>query len=353
MHHAVLRLVFQLVLHAGHGHRIGLRHLSLHIFQALPGRIDKRRERIILHQTLIRLHRLRLEARAHLVVGAAQHPQRLIGRRIDRVLIHNALQTVRRRRVRTLGEVETRRAHLAFGFHFLNVTEQLLHTRRELGIRPLDQQLAALVFGAEGMLVVAIRLLHLAQMDRADLLLRFGGFLHGRVEQDEILVLRLGLRQAVGTAFAHPTVGDRQFGLRQEFAGVVGVDERVQRQPGHFVAATFDVGHGLVEENFIGLLRVFADRVFILLLPETTGERGHRHHRRQRQHTNFALHDHVNNSSLTQFVAGPFARSHAEPPRQRQGRARQKHYSRPPTTRRRPVRHRPRWTHRSRHQSQS
>ena len=66
-------------------------------------------------------------------------------------------------------------------------------------------------------------------MDLADLFLRLGGFFHGRIEQDEVLVLGFGLRQTRRAALAIPAIGDRQLRLGQIFALVVGVDERVQR----------------------------------------------------------------------------------------------------------------------------
>ncbi len=55
-------------------------------------------------------------------------------------------------------------------------------------------------------------------MDIADFVLRFGGFFHVGVEQDEVLVLGFGLRQTVRAAFAEPAVGDRQLRLGKKFA---------------------------------------------------------------------------------------------------------------------------------------
>ena len=71
-------------------------------------------------------------------------------------------------------------------------------------------------------------------MDVANRGLRLGRLFHVGVEQDEVLVFGLRLRQAVRAAFAEPAVGDGQFGLGQIFAGVVGIDQRIQRQPGDF-----------------------------------------------------------------------------------------------------------------------
>ena len=67
-----------------------------------------------------------------------------------------------------------------------------------------DQNLAAFLLGAQRFIGIAIGLVHLLVMDLADLVLRFGGFLHGRIEQDEILVLGFRLSQAARAAFAIP-----------------------------------------------------------------------------------------------------------------------------------------------------
>ena len=147
----------------------------------------------------------------------------------------------------------------------------MLRFRNELAVGELHDQLPALVFGAQSLRRIAIRLLHLLVMDAADLLLRFGGLLHRRIEQDEILVFGFGLRQAVRAAFAIPAIGDGQLGLGQELALIVGVDQRVQRDAGDFVAAVLDVVDRFVEQHLVGLLGVFRDRVFVFLAAETAG----------------------------------------------------------------------------------
>ena len=65
-----------------------------------------------------------------------------------------------------------------------------------------------------------------------------------------------------------PAVGDGQLRLGQIFAGVVGVDQRVQRQARGFVVAVLDVLDGPVEQNLVRLQSVFGDRRFVLLVPE-------------------------------------------------------------------------------------
>ena len=59
--------------------------------------------------------------------------------------------------------------------------------------------------------------------------------------------------------------GNGEFRLGQIFAGVVGVHHSLQREPRPFVASLFDIVDGGVEENFIGLLRIFRNRVLVLV----------------------------------------------------------------------------------------
>src|SRR4029077_2029420 len=125
--------------------------------------------------------------------------------------------------------------HFALAQHFLNIAQALHGLGNVLRIRELDHQLLALLLGAQSIVGVAVGLLHLFVVDVADALLGFGGFLHGGIEQDEVLIFGLGLRHAMQAAFAIPAIGDGELGLGQELAGVVGVDQRVQRQAGDFV----------------------------------------------------------------------------------------------------------------------
>ncbi len=106
-------------------------------------------------------------------------------------------------------------------------------------------------------------------MDVADLLLGFGGFFHGRIKQNEVLVFGLRLRHAVDAAFAIPTVRDGQLGFGQILAGVVCVDQRVQGQPSDFEMALLDVVNGLIEQDLVGLLRVLGDRILVFLALES------------------------------------------------------------------------------------
>ena len=67
----------------------------------------------------------------------------------------------------------------------------------ELAVGELQHELLAFLLRAQGVHGVAIRLFHLLVVDVADLFLRFGGLFHRGIEQDEVLVLGFGLRQAV------------------------------------------------------------------------------------------------------------------------------------------------------------
>src|SRR5205085_3564896 len=55
----------------------------------------------------------------------------------------------------------------------------------------------------------------------------------------------------------------------QVLASVIGIDERVQREPRDLIAAVFDVADGFIEQDFVRLQRVLRDRVLILLAAET------------------------------------------------------------------------------------
>ena len=94
---------------------------------------------------------------------------------------------------------------------------------------------------------VAIGFFHLLVVNIADSLLRLGSLFHRRIEQNKILVLRFRLRQAMGAALAIPAVGDCQLGLRQVFARIVGIDQRLQSQPRDFKTAVLDIVNRPVE----------------------------------------------------------------------------------------------------------
>src|SRR6185312_11254378 len=174
------------------------------------------------------------------------------------------------------------------GQNLLHVAEFLFGGLREFGIRELSDHRAAFVFGALTFGVVTIRLHHLLHVDIANLRLRLGGLFHARVEEDEILVFDFGLGEPVRVAFTEPAIGDRELGFRQIFAGVVGVDQRVQRDAGRQILALFDILNCLVVQHLIGLERVFGDGRFVLLLVKEAeaakqvhgdGEAGHRQQR--------------------------------------------------------------------------
>ena len=57
------------------------------------------------------------------------------------------------------------------------------------------------------------RLIHLLVLHAADFLLRLGRLFHLRVEQDEVFVLRFGLRKPVRPALAVPAIGKASLAL--------------------------------------------------------------------------------------------------------------------------------------------
>ena len=137
------------------------------------------------------------KAIAHLAVGIAQLPERLIGLAINRVMIGKGLQAIGGGRKAALFVIERADAILAFGNRLLNIAQQLPHLRRKLGIGELREHLLAFLFGAHSLVDVPIRLLHLLVMDHADLFLAFGRLFHRRIKENEVLVLGFGLRHTV------------------------------------------------------------------------------------------------------------------------------------------------------------
>ena len=211
------------------------------------------------------------EARAHLRIGIAQQHIRFVGVAVQGVLISQRLQAVCRCGIAALRVIERPAAHLAFGNHFLNFTKPLLSRRREFAVRKLNQQIAAFVLGAKGVVHIAVRLLHLPEMNHAHFLLCFGRFFQRGIEQNEVFILGFGLRQSVRAAFAEPAIGIRQLRFRQVLTGVVGVHQRLQRKPRHFIAAPLHVVDRFVEQHFVGLLGILRNGVLILLALESAG----------------------------------------------------------------------------------
>ena len=108
-------------------------------------------------------------------------------------------------------------------------------------------------------------------MDHADAVLGFRRLRHGGIEQLEVLILGFGLSEAVAAALAIPTVGDGELRFGQVLALIVGVDQRVQRDPRDLVAAVLDVVDRVIEQNLVGLFGVLGDRVVVLLAAEAAG----------------------------------------------------------------------------------
>ena len=196
----------------------------------------------------------------------------------EREVIRQALQPAGGRYVKALPKIVGAYPVLFLRQYFLDVAQDLLHLRRELAVGEICKHVAALCFGAHRVRAVAVGLVHLLELDFADLLLGLGRFLHVGIEQDEILVLRLGLRVAVRAALVVPTIGDGQLGLGQVLALIVGVHERVQGQARHLEPAVLDILDRLVEQHFVGLLGALGDGVFILLGMVRAGRRQARHH---------------------------------------------------------------------------
>ena len=155
----------------------------------------------------------------------------------------------------------------------MNFAQSVLPQRSELAVGELRQKQLALLFRAEGVFVIAVRLFHLLVVDVADLLLRFGRLFERRIKEYEIFIFRLRLGHSVRTTFTEPAIGNCQLCLSQEFACIVGVHQRVERDARDLIPPAFDIGDGFIEQYLVWLLRVLRDWVFVLLPAEAAGER--------------------------------------------------------------------------------
>ncbi len=140
------------------------------------------------------------------------------------------------------------------------------------------------------MVHITIGFLHLPVVDHADALLGFCGFFEGGVEEDEVLVLGFGLREAMGATFTEPTVSNGELRLGEELTRVVGIDEGLEREASDLETIAFEVFHGLVEQHLVGLLGVLGDWVFVLLFPEAAGAK----HGQAQDNTDDSCNLHIN-----------------------------------------------------------
>ena len=107
-----------------------------------------------------------------------------------------------------------------------------------------------------GVGVVAVGLVHLAEVDVADAHLGLGGL--GRVgeEGDEVLVLLLGLGEGSGSTLLEPAIGDAKLGAHHVLRVGVGVEQGLEVEAGNIVASALHGVHGLVVERLVGELGV-------------------------------------------------------------------------------------------------
>ena len=216
-----------------------------------------------------------------------QQIERLIGPAVERIFFHQRLQTRDRRRIGLAQVVETSNLKFALAQHFLHFQQTLLRLRHQLAVRILQNHLSIFVLGALGVRVIAIRLLHLLIMNVGDLQLRLRRFRHVGEEYLEVTVLLLRLRQSRGSTLRIPRVAHRQLGARDELRIRISVDQGLQRQPRHVEAIVPHGVHGLVEQNFVRLLRPeIGQRVYRLLVGAANGDhQQHAQHKTQRNST--------------------------------------------------------------------
>ena len=112
---ARLLAVFQLELLAVIGGAVRLRDRQFQFVQSLLCILDPRAERIIPHDLRVGIARLVAEPGAHLAIGIAHLPKRLVRLAVQRVLIGHTAQPVCRGRVAALLVIELAHAEFALG----------------------------------------------------------------------------------------------------------------------------------------------------------------------------------------------------------------------------------------------
>src|SRR5579862_408203 len=213
---------------------------------------------VLLYQhTLLDLGQLGLPDQIDLLlVGAAQIEERLIRVAVERISVGDGLQARDGGRIAVAQIVEVSDHVFAARQHLLHLQQTLLGLRDERTVGELQDHLAILFFGAQGVGGIAVRLLHLAEVDIGDLHLRLSRFGHVGEEGDEVLVLAFGLGHGGGAALGVPGVADGQLGARYILRIGVGVDERLQAEARDVVLAVLHSIQRAIEEHLVGLLGV-------------------------------------------------------------------------------------------------
>ena len=134
------------------------------------------------------------------------------------------------------------------GQNLLHFQQTLLGLRHQRAVGELQNHLAIFFLGAPGVRGIAVRLLHLAEVDVGDLHLRFRRFRHVGEEGDEVLVLALRLRQGGSAAFLVPGVADGQLGAGNILGIGIGVDQRLQAEARDVVFAVLHRVIGAIEQ---------------------------------------------------------------------------------------------------------
>ena len=223
--------ILQLILHAVISHRVGFRNGHLHRGQASSSRLRPRDSKDTRERSA---HKPRRPSGGSGVPSSSTNRPASSSPRS--ALLYSGywsverLQSVGRGGMAAFGVIESAAPKFAFRDHFLDVAKQLLRLGSELAVRELHQNVRHSSSARRACCGIAIRLFHLAVMDHADLFLRFGRLLPGGIEQDESLYSASACARPCEPPSRIPAIGIRQLRLRQIFAGVVGVHQRLQRQ---------------------------------------------------------------------------------------------------------------------------
>ena len=151
----------------------------------------------------------------------------------------------------------------------MNVAQALLGLRRQRIIRIFLKEGLEFILGRASFAAVAVRLFQLFVVRHGHLQLRGRGLRQERKENNKIFVARDGLRQVGFTALFVVRIRDGQFGIGQELAVRVGVNQGLEGKPANLLPAVLDIAQRAVVEFLVGCVCVFGCRSLLLrvLLP--------------------------------------------------------------------------------------
>src|ERR1700733_65167 len=169
-------------------------------------------------------------------------------------------------RVVVMSRVKRGDLRLPSGHDLLHLAQALFCLRHKGRFGELLQHQAVFFFRVDGLGVVAVGFVHLAEIDVTDPHLGLGGLGCVGKEGNEVLVLLFGLGESCGAALFVPAIGDGQLGFHLVLRVGISVEQRLQVETGDVEVAAFGGVDCLVVENFVGQASV--NRSDLLLFPQ-------------------------------------------------------------------------------------